>query len=88
MDLVAWIASSEPGFASKSAVDEILDGGQPVDVTLTRPIPVHFTYVTAWAEEDGSLQFRPDIYGRDGAQELVGSADPDALAAAPRNFSP
>ncbi len=88
MDLVAWIASYEPGFSTDGAVGEILDRGEPVDITLTRPIPVHFTYVTAWAEEDGSIQFRPDIYGRDGAQELVGSADPDAIAAAPRTFSP
>lgn len=88
MDLVAWIASYEPGFSTDGAVGEILDRGEPLDITLTRPIPVHFTYVTAWAEEDGSIQFRPDIYGRDGAQELVGSADPDALAAAPRTFSP
>ncbi len=88
MDLVAWIASHEPGFAASGAVGEIIDRGQPLDIDLTRPIPVHFTYVTAWVEEDGTLQFRPDIYGRDGAQELIGSADPDAIAAAPRTFSP
>lgn len=88
MDLVGWIASHEPGFAARGAVSEIIDRGQPLDINLTRPIPVHFTYVTAWVEEDGTLQFRPDIYGRDGAQELVGSADPDAIAAAPRTFSP
>lgn len=88
MDLVGWIASHEPGFAARGAVSEIIDRGQPLDINLTRPIPVHFTYVTAWVEEDGTLQFRPDIYGRDGAQELVGSADPDAVAAAPRTFSP
>lgn len=88
MDLVAWIASYEPGFTQSGAVGEIIDRGEPVDIKLTRPIPVHFTYVTAWVEEDGSLQFRPDIYGRDGAEELVGSADPDAIAAAPRTFSP
>ncbi|MGI9477935.1 MAG: L,D-transpeptidase family protein [Hyphomicrobiaceae bacterium] len=88
MDLVAWIASYEPGFGSEGAVAQILERGQPVDIKLTRPIPVHFTYITAWAEADGSLQFRPDIYGRDGAAELVGTADPDAIAAAPRTFSP
>lgn len=88
MDLVAWIASYEPGFASDGAVGEIIDRGQPLDIKLTRPIPVHFTYITAWAEADGTLQFRPDIYGRDGAAELVGTADPDAIAAAPRTFSP
>ena len=26
-----------------------------VDVTLTRPVPVYFTYITAWAETDGRI---------------------------------
>ncbi len=88
MDLVAWIARYEPGFADAGSVAEVLAQGQPVDVELTRPIPVYFTYVTAWAEQDGTLQFRPDIYGRDGASELIGDTDPEALAAAPPLLSP
>lgn len=88
MELVRWIAAYEPGFSDPTAVGNILEQGQPVNINLTRPIPVHFAYVTAWAEADGMLQFRPDIYGRDGAKELVGTADPDALAAQPRSFSP
>ena len=88
MDLAAWIANAEPGLSDRAAIDQIIDAGEPVDITLTRPVPVYFTYITAWAEEDGTIHFRPDIYGRDGAEELVGTADPDALAAAPRTFSP
>jgi L,D-transpeptidase YcbB len=40
---------------------------QPVErtVTLSRPIPVHILYWTAWAEEDGTIHFRRDIYNRD-----------------------
>jgi L,D-transpeptidase YcbB len=88
MDLAAWIAKYEPGFAGPGAIDTIIEQGNAIDpsngrpkefdITLTRPIPVHFTYITAWAERDGSVQFRPDIYGRDGASELVGDKDPDA----------
>ena len=89
MELVAWIAQYEPGFSDQDeAVQRILDGNQATDVKLTRPLPVYFTYITAWAEADGSLQFRPDIYGRDGASELVGHADPEAAKAAPRLLSP
>ena len=29
------------------------------------PMPVYFLYQTAFAEEDGTVQFRDDIYGRD-----------------------
>jgi L,D-transpeptidase YcbB len=34
-------------------------------VRLRRPIPVHMLYWTAWAEPDGTIHFRPDIYDRD-----------------------
>ncbi len=34
-------------------------------VNLTTEIPVYIVYFTAWVENDGSLQFRDDIYKRD-----------------------
>lgn len=36
-------------------------------VPLQRPIPVHVTYLTAWAERDGTVHFRRDAYNRDAA---------------------
>jgi len=76
--LVEWIARYEPGFERPGRVEEILAAGQPVDVKLTKPVPVFFTYITAWAEADGSAEFRPDIYGRDGSREFMGERDPEA----------
>jgi murein L,D-transpeptidase YcbB/YkuD len=76
-DLVEWIARYEPGWEQPGRAREVIAGGQPVDVTLTRPIPVYFTYITAWAEPDGQVVFRPDIYARDGARELVAQHDHD-----------
>jgi L,D-transpeptidase YcbB len=29
-------------------------------------VPLHWVYVTAWATPDGVVQFRDDIYNRDG----------------------
>ena len=34
-------------------------------VTLRSPIPVFLLYQTAWVDDQGALQFRDDIYGRD-----------------------
>lgn len=34
-------------------------------VRLDQPIPIHITYMTAWADEQGVINFRPDIYKRD-----------------------
>ncbi len=87
-DLVAWIARYEPVLGEAGAVQQLVDQADleqvsvkrpsDFDVTLTRPLPVVFTYITAWVEDDGTVAFRPDIYGRDGASELVGEHDPDA----------
>lgn len=38
-------------------------------VTLERKIPIYILYFTAWAREDGTLRFHPDIYERDRALE-------------------
>ena len=31
-----------------------------------KPVNVYWVYITAWATPDGIVQFRPDIYKRDG----------------------
>ena len=75
--LVEWIARYEPGWEQPGQVERVIQAGQPLDVELTRPIPVYFAYITAWAERDGEVVFRPDIYGRDGAVGLVAEVERD-----------
>jgi murein L,D-transpeptidase YcbB/YkuD len=77
-ELVEWIARGEAGWEQPGRVDEVIASGQALDLNLTRPIPVYFTYITAWAEPNGRVEFRPDLYGRDGARDLAGDRDPDA----------
>jgi len=77
-ELVEWIARNEPGWERPGRVREVIAAGQALDVTLTRPIPVLFAYITAWAEADGRVEFRPDIYGRDGSREFAGERDSEA----------
>lgn len=33
---------------------------------LEKPVPVHLVYFTAWAGPTGQMNYRDDIYGRDG----------------------
>lgn len=40
-------------------------------VDLRRPVPIYFTYMTAWVDEHGILQFRPDVYERNTAMALA-----------------
>jgi murein L,D-transpeptidase YcbB/YkuD len=42
-----------------------VDTGTETVVTLDVPIPVHITYVTAFMDQDGKLNYRRDVYGRD-----------------------
>ena len=72
-----WIARNEMGWQQPGRVEQIIESGQALDLTLTHQIPVYFIYITAWAEPGGSVQFRPDLYGRDGAPMLVAGRDRD-----------
>jgi len=40
-------------------------GQSEVDLKFPTPIPVNITYQTAFVDNDGNLQFRKDVYGRD-----------------------
>jgi L,D-transpeptidase YcbB len=82
LDLADWIARYESGWTQGRA-QQIVDAGQPVDITLTRPVPVFFTYITAWADHDGTVEFRPDLYGRDGAIDQTAEMDRDPNEPAP-----
>lgn len=42
-----------------------LEMGSTLQLRLKEPVPVYLLYFTAFAEEDGTVNFRPDIYGRD-----------------------
>ena len=64
-DYVAWLLKDNPGWG-RDQIDQAIRSGQRVDVKLTQPVPVYWVYVTAWATPDGIVQFRPDIYQRDG----------------------
>jgi murein L,D-transpeptidase YcbB/YkuD len=75
--LAEWVARNEQGWEQPGRVQEILGAGQAFDLNLSRPVPVYFTYITAWAEPAGGIQFRPDIYGRDGMRDVVASHERD-----------
>ena len=75
--LAEWVAKYEPGWSEPGRAQQIADAGQAVDVVLTRPVPVYFAYITAWAELNGRVVFRPDIYSRDGLRDLIAGHDRD-----------
>lgn len=62
--LAAWLLSDN-GIGSEQ-IQELKKSGERRDVSLKRPVPLYFVYITAWATEDGVVQFRRDLYKRDG----------------------
>jgi murein L,D-transpeptidase YcbB/YkuD len=45
--------------------DSYIPGEIDKKVTLTKPMPVYFIYLTAEESEDGSMRFIEDVYGQD-----------------------
>ncbi len=68
--LVAWILNNNAGWDMQRVLN-MKQTGEQMSVKLATPIPVYFTYVSAWATPDGMVNFRPDIYGHDGAAETA-----------------
>jgi murein L,D-transpeptidase YcbB/YkuD len=47
------------------AKDMTEDNNTPTQLTLPKKVPVYITYITCWADDKGTLQFRHDIYALD-----------------------
>jgi murein L,D-transpeptidase YcbB/YkuD len=47
-------------------IEEAMNSGNEKFVKIKKPVPVFITYYTAWVDENGLLNFRDDIYKRDG----------------------
>ena len=83
-DYVAWLLKDNPGWG-RDQIDQVIRSGERLDVKLTQPVNVYWVYITAWATPDGLVQFRNDIYQRDGAGPgPVASAVPNQPLALPQ----
>jgi murein L,D-transpeptidase YcbB/YkuD len=65
-----------------ASYDGWLATGKERHVDLRRPVPVHIVYRTAWFDEDGTAQYRADVYGRDAKLIEAMEAKGVAMAAA------
>lgn len=68
-DLVTWILKNTDGW-NRQRFEETIRGGQNTPVNVADPVPVYFNYISAWSTGPGVVQFRDDIYARDGVDEL------------------
>jgi len=51
---------------TKEKIQSAMESGQERTVTLKKECPVFIAYFTSWVDREGKLNFRKDIYQRDG----------------------
>jgi len=64
IDLAVYVLKENLNW-SREDITAAIKKGEERTVPLAHPITVHLLYWTAWADEDDTVHFRPDIYGRD-----------------------
>jgi len=69
-ELSAWLLKDTPGW-DRQAIESGIDSGESMPIQVEQPVPVYFTYFTAWSSADGVVQFRDDVYRRDGVDLLA-----------------
>jgi L,D-transpeptidase YcbB len=72
IDLLAtWLLAGQ-GW-SEERVRGMRASGERKDVSLKQSVPLNFVYISAWATPDGVVQFRRDLYQRDGVGPVAAS---------------
>jgi murein L,D-transpeptidase YcbB/YkuD len=69
-ELIVWLLRDMPEW-SRDRIDAEFRGGDRLDVQLSQPVQLYWTYITAWAATEGVVQFRNDIYNLDGLDLYV-----------------
>jgi murein L,D-transpeptidase YcbB/YkuD len=88
IELAVWVLRGKPGWDLRQILAAI-DAGDERTVRLAEPVAVYFLYNTAWAEEDGTIQFRADIYERDKQLiEALGAKPPSPSQSGPDDQVP
>jgi L,D-transpeptidase YcbB len=69
-DLATWLlnANSKEHWDRDAIVDAVRDGGQK-RIDIAEPVPAAWIYLDAWASADGTVHYRPEVYGLDGAAD-------------------
>jgi len=65
-EVLDWLLQGDPEWGPER-IREVIAAGEERSSRIRDPVPIHIVYLTAVVEEDGSLGFRPDVYGLDDA---------------------
>jgi L,D-transpeptidase YcbB len=73
--LINWIMNGQDGYED-GQFELMTANAETHETKIIHPPDVRFMYLTAWATEDGRINFRNDIYGLDGKDFVLGQPDP------------
>jgi len=65
--LVTWLMQGDDSEWDAGRVDRMVESRQYRNTYLARHVPVYLVYLTAWVSDDGVVNFRDDVYSRDGS---------------------
>ncbi|MFO7497629.1 MAG: L,D-transpeptidase family protein [Desulfobacterales bacterium] len=82
LELAAFVLEGTPGW-DLAAVRAAVDSGARQTVRPVKGCMVHLLYWTAWVDADGTMNFREDIYERDGVLWAALNRKPEDRGAVP-----
>jgi hypothetical protein len=69
-DLGTWLPNGNSNdHWDRNVIADATREGDQKRIDLGRAIPVAWIYLDAWASADGTVHYRPDVYGLDGAAD-------------------
>ncbi|HSN87061.1 MAG TPA: L,D-transpeptidase family protein, partial [Thermoanaerobaculia bacterium] len=75
VELARYLLRGDPKW-TPDAIQDALTSGEHAAVKLPKPLPVHILYWTAWVDQDGTVEFRKDVYGHDETLEKALAGEP------------
>ncbi len=67
LDLAEYLMKDDPDW-TRERIQSAINSGRNRNVPLPAEVPVYIIYMTAWVDDQGVVQFRNDIYGRDAGE--------------------
>ncbi len=75
LELAAYLLKGDPRWDRQAIEDQVAQNTEKT-IILPTPFDIHLLYWTAFVEQDGTIHFRDDVYGRDGRLEKALNLDP------------
>ena len=66
MRMLDFLLKDHSSWFPQSVTDYLAASRTTKWITLEKKVPVFVDYITVWVDEQGTIQFRDDVYGKDG----------------------